>query len=57
MKKFEYKIATIVPGMEIEKKLNELGAEGWRVVGVLQGALHDDVSHARVLLEKEIEQL
>jgi hypothetical protein len=32
MKRFEYKV--IDTGRDVERKLNELGAEGWQVVGV-----------------------
>jgi len=32
MKRYEYKV--IDTGSQIERELNELGAQGWRVVGV-----------------------
>jgi hypothetical protein len=32
MRLFEYRV--IDTGRDVERKLNELGAEGWRVVGV-----------------------
>jgi Domain of unknown function (DUF4177) len=32
MRRYEYKI--VDPGKDVEQRLNELGAEGWQVVGV-----------------------
>jgi hypothetical protein len=52
-KKYEYQWYTVEPGVNTIEELNNLGADGWRVRSVFHGALHDDVSYAKILLERE----
>lgn len=53
-RKFEFKTFDLTPDQKRNlDMLNELGADGWWPVYVLQGALHDDVGHGRVLMVRE----
>ena len=51
MKKYEYKIK-IIPTDQVEKHLNVMGKEGWKVVQLTQQA-----ADTKVVIEKESEQM
>lgn len=48
MRKYEYQVISL-DADNIEKQLNALGTEGWRVVQVM----NTEASQARVLLERD----
>lgn len=57
-RKFEYKFLEVKPEYgqadTLLQALNMLGADGWYVISVNHGALHDDIGYARVWLAREI---
>ena len=54
MRRFEYLV--IDTGREIEAQLNELGAEGWQVVGVTTRKQVLISPPAAIILMRELEQ-
>lgn len=58
-KKYEYRYVEIPDNPDprmAEEALNKLGAEGWQVVQLLQGQLHDDTAMGRIWLMREGDQ-
>jgi len=54
MRRFEYKV--IDTGRDIEAQLNELGADGWQVVGVTTKKQMLIAPPAAIVLMRELEQ-
>jgi hypothetical protein len=54
MRRFEYKV--IDTGRDIEARLNELGADGWQVVGVTTKKQMLIAPPAAIVLMRELEQ-